>query len=87
MALLFVGKDLLVVVALALVSLFAGLFGFSFERLCEYGDYDKTKFLLGIIFFPVLMFIGVVIGFKEIFCDTAPEIMAGFCQMFRGGIT
>lgn len=63
-------------VGMFIVTIFAGLFGFSFEILSEL---ECPGLLLGIVFFPVVMIIGVGRAFQEIFLDVVPEIGRGFC--------
>lgn len=53
------------------MCIFAGLFGFSFEMLSEL---EGCTCLLGVIFFPVLMILGIGMAFKEIFCDVVPNL-------------
>jgi hypothetical protein len=71
MIIVFISRDLLVMTGVSLMCIFAGLFGFSFEMLSELEGYTC---LLGVIFFPVLMILGIGVAFKEIFCDVVPNL-------------
>jgi hypothetical protein len=69
MVLVFICRDMLVFFFLVFASLLSGMFAFSIETLC---DQEGALFILGVIFFPITMVIGIVRGFQEIFCDTVP---------------
>lgn len=83
MLILFVSRDLLVFVGMFMVTIFAGLFGFSFEILSEL---ECPMLLLGIVFFPVVMIIGVGRAFQEIFLDVIPEICGEYWEIFCNGL-
>lgn len=57
----YVLKDILVFLGLFLVSLFAGLFGFSIELLFRV---DCLLRVVGVLFFPITMIIGVGVAFR-----------------------
>ena len=71
MLFIFASRDLLVMVGVTLVCIFAGLFGFSFEVL---SNLDGFLCVLGLLFFPVVMIFGVGVAFREIFCDVVPNL-------------
>jgi hypothetical protein len=60
-AMVFVCKEMFVIATMAVVSIFAGLFGFSFELLSEL---EGLMFVMGVLLFPVTMILGIGIGFK-----------------------
>lgn len=68
--LLFLVRDVSIVLGLLLATFFVGLFGSSFEFLCDI-DSDLLKCLF-LLLFPICMIIGVGMAFKEIFCETVP---------------
>ena len=59
------------IAGMTLVCIVAGLFGFSFEILSEL---EGIACILGVIFFPFLMIVGIGYAFKEIFCDVVPGL-------------
>jgi hypothetical protein len=69
MGILWISRDLFVIVGLVIVSILAGLFGFSFELLSEL---EGFLCVLGVIFFPITMVVGVGVAFREVFCDVVP---------------
>lgn len=55
-----------------LISVVAGIFGFSIAIICELFDDEKClPAILSIVFFPVTMIFGVFIGLNEMFCEMA----------------
>ena len=83
MLFMWVSRDLLVMIAMFIVSILAGLFGFSFEIVSEQ---EGILFVLAVLFFPVTMILGVGVGFKEVFCDVVPDVTREYCEMLCGGI-
>lgn len=71
MAFIWVSRDLLVIIGMFVISILAGMFGFSFELLSEA---EGAWCCLGVLFFPVTMIIGVGVGFREVFCDVVPDV-------------
>jgi hypothetical protein len=82
MMLLFMCRDVIVIILMFVISIVGGLFGFSFEILCEQ---EGVFFILGIIFFPAVMVIGIVRAFREVFCETVGELCSTFWLMASGG--
>lgn len=77
--LIWVSRDLLVILGLFVVCIFAGIFGYPCEILSEQ---EGVWCCLGIVFLPVTMIIGIGYAFKDIFCDVVPEMEGEFCDMF-----
>ena len=73
--LFFFFRDLFVIICLLFLSVFVGMFVFSFELLSRV---DGLLCVVLVVFLPVTMLIGVGIGFGEIFCETAPEYFGKF---------
>lgn len=71
---------MLVIVGMAIVCIIAGLFGFSFELISEL---EGGACVLGIIFFPIVMLIGIGVAFREIFCDVVPDLCDEYWTLFR----
>jgi hypothetical protein len=42
--------------------------------------------ILGVLFFPVTMMAGVVVAFREVFCEVIPDLCNDYWDMFCGGI-
>jgi hypothetical protein len=82
MVFIFCFRDLLVIIGMTIVCIFAGMFGFSFELL---SDLEGATCVLGVIFFPVVMIIGIGYAFKEIFCDVVPDLCEEYCTLFCDG--
>ena len=83
MILVFIVRDLMVMLSLFFVSLLAGMFGFSCQTVC---DLEGVLCILGVIFFPVFIIVGIGMAFKEIFCETMGELCEDYCDMWRNGI-
>ena len=83
MALLFIVRDLWVIVVMFFAAFFAGMFGLSCEIL---SDLDGIVCLLGVLFFPVLMILGIGKAFGEFFCEPVGEILQDFCQIASEGM-
>lgn len=66
--LLFLTRDLFFYLCMSFMSLFAGMCGFSFEIL---SDQEGVMCILGALFFPVLMVMGIGRAFSEFFCEPA----------------
>ena len=66
-----ISRDLLIMVGMFIISVFAGLFGFSFELVAQSEGVIRC---LAVLFFPVTMLVGVFVGFREVFCDTVPDV-------------
>lgn len=60
MMIIFLIRDVMIILIVSIAGLIAGMFGFSFVVLC---GYRGVKFVLGAVFFPAMMVIGVVKGF------------------------
>ena len=73
MLLLFILRDLSAVIGVTLVSILAGMFGFSFELL---SDMEGWLCLLAVLFFPITMIVGVGLAFRDIFCDAVPPFFS-----------
>ena len=76
-AIVFLVRDLLVIVGVLVITIFVGLFGFSFELVTKM---DGCLALLLLIFFPITMIIGVGIAFKEIFCQVGTPFLGAFLK-------
>lgn len=61
MFLLYLMRDLLILVFMILFSVVAGLFGFSFELVFKA---TGIACFLAVLFFPVTMLIGIGVGFR-----------------------
>lgn len=83
MAIIWVSRDVYVIVALLFVSLIAGITGFTIEFISEQ---DGIFCLLAVLFLPVVMVYGVIRAINEIFCETAGELCSDFGRMFCGGV-
>ncbi len=70
------------IVGVMLVCIIAGIFGFSFEVL---SNLEGPLCVLGVLFFPIVMMIGIVVAFREIFCDVIPNLCEEFWQIFTEG--
>lgn len=75
MVIIFVSRDALIILGMLVVTLCAGMFGYSFERLC---DLDGCQFFLALFFFPVMMIYGIGLAFGEIFCDVIPDLCSQY---------
>ena len=84
MMIIFVSRDLLIIFGMLVVTIFAGMFGFSFEKLCEL---QGCSFALALTFFPVMMIYGIGVAFRQIFCDVIPDLCSQYWQMFGDGLT
>ena len=82
MLLIFVSRDLMVLIGVTSITLIAGMFGFS---LALVKDQEGFMCLLAVLFFPVTMIFGIILAFKEIFCDVAPNMCSDYCKMFCSG--
>ena len=82
MVLLFMVRDLWVILIMLIATIFSGLFVFSCEVL---GDCEGIFCLLGILFFPVLMIMGVGRAFGEVFCEPVGEMMDDYCRIVSDG--
>ena len=83
MALVFVVRDLWVILCMLFLTLFAGMFPFACEIL---GECEGLGAIIGILFFPVLMIMGIGRAFGEFFCEPASGMMSDYCEMFRSGV-
>lgn len=61
MILIFLFRDFLIIMAMIVTAVFAGMFAFSCEILEEL---EGFVYLLAIIFFPVTMIFGIVKAFR-----------------------
>lgn len=62
MAIMWIGRDFLVLIGLSLACIFAGMFGYSCEIV---GDLDGGGLcVLAVLFFPVTMIIGIGVAFR-----------------------
>ena len=66
MAIVFVGKDMMVIAMLFMATILAGMTGMALEIIC---DFDGPYVCLALLVYPVFMFIGIVRAFGEIFCE------------------
>lgn len=71
----FVWRELLCILVMIIAVIFGGMFGFSFEVLCEL---KGIKFLLGLLFFPVTMMIGIGVAFRELLWWFVPELLRNY---------
>lgn len=53
------------------VSIFAGI-GYAFSLICD-EDNSCVVIILGVIFFPIVLIIGILMSFKELFCEVFAE--------------
>lgn len=82
MILLFMVRDLWVILCMLFVTLLAGMFGFSFEII---SDLEGPLCLLAVLFFPVTMILGVGRAFGEVFCEPVSDMMEDFCRIASEG--
>lgn len=83
MMLIFLLRDLTVILVVCIAGLIAGMFGFSFIALC---GYTGVKFVLGVLFFPAMMVIGVVKGFEDYFGIIITETLSEFGASYMSGL-
>ena len=67
----FIGNHFLALLMMLVVSLIAGLFGFSFELLAQA---EGVMVLLGVVFLPVTMVLGVGVAIREMLCPFTANI-------------
>ncbi len=75
--LLYALANILLVIFLCIISIFMGIFGFSFELLSRAGG---ALCILGAIFLPVTMLIGIGIAFKEVFWEVMKDSGKDICS-------
>ena len=76
MLFVFIVRDLMVILVMLIFSLFAGMFAFSCELVCEQ---DGICCLCGVIFFPIMMLGGIGVAFRDMFCETVGELCQDYC--------
>jgi hypothetical protein len=84
MMLIFILRDMTIILMIIIAGLITGMFGFSLILLC---DYKGAKRMLGALFFPVMMVIGVVKGFEDYFGPIIVEVLAEIKESYISGLT
>ena len=65
------------IVGVFVITIFIGIFGFSFELITRV---EGAMCLFLVLFFPVTMVVGVVVSFKEIFCEMGTPFVGAFIK-------
>ena len=80
-------RDIVVILGLALISVLVGLFVLSFELLTVV---DKKMCVVLVLFLPLTMVVGLLVGLKEIFWKMAPDFLGAFwkdtCTIIKLGL-
>lgn len=63
-------QNIIFLVMISIGSIISGMFCYSFSIL---KDLELKWCLLGILFFPVTMIAGIVVGFQNLFCSIVPQ--------------
>jgi hypothetical protein len=72
MLMIFISRELLGIIGMAVICVFVGMFGFSFELISET---EGCMAVLAMIFFPVTMLFGIGRAFQEIYCETVSAML------------
>ena len=70
-------RDIVAIVAILVLSIFVGMFGFSFELMTRT---QGARCILLALFFPITMILGIGVAFKEIFCQLGSPFFGAFVK-------